>query len=490
MQNMPDRELDELFKTAADNVQYDFEQAAWQGLQQKMRGGWWSRRGIYWGSGLLLLLGTISVVLWLNQPKKEAPNGIQQSALTELSTNYSTQKSPDQLGRLSTDKKEKGEVNNTQNVPTQQGQTQKTQWNNTNTGSITPKINSNPVVRTPANVNTPKYVDPTFKNSSKGSNPLQIKKPPITAKSKSQKVVATTPKPGYQYKDVFDPKANTDKNKKTDERKGEKLGANQMNNSTKDTPKTSSNKNEKVAVFIPPRPMGKLVLIEAKHSYEQRTLLPPIAQKTAVLSANENQAQTIRPGRKLSLIAQVAPDLSMVDQVALSDTRLGFGLLVEYEVMKNLSISTGANYSFKAYQANAESYTPKDGQWRWPESPENIDATCNVLEIPLNIRYYFHNQPKHRLFISSGISSYWMLNETYNYTYSTQTQWNYSWELSNENQHMLSILNLSIGWQKKLSNRFSIQAEPFLKLPLGQVGGGRVNLKTTGILLGLKYDLF
>ncbi|OJJ18814.1 hypothetical protein BKI52_24910 [marine bacterium AO1-C] len=486
MQDMPDRELDELFKTAADNVQYDFEQAAWQDLQQKMRGGWWSRRGIYWGSGLLLLLGVIFTVFWLNQPKRVSPNGIQQSALSQFLPDYSTQKYPTQLGQLPS--QTKTDTKNIQGIPSQKDRTQKIQSNNT--GSITPKVNQTPVVRTPAKVNTSKRTGQPFKHSSRNVNPLQIQNQPLTTRSNGQKVVTTTKKPGYHYNDIFNPKVKVTNGQKTDPKRGEKLGANQVKNNGKPAKNTSSDKDKNVVVLTPPRQMGKVERVEAKHSYEKQTFLPPMAQKTVVLSANENQAQTIRPGRKFSLIAQVSPDLSMVDQVALSDTRLGFGLLVEYEVIKNLSISTGANYSFKAYKANAESYTPKNGEWRWPTSPENIDATCNVLEIPLNIRYYFHNQSKHRLFISSGVSSYWMLNEMYNYTYSTRTQWNYSWELNNENQHMLSILNLSIGWQKKLNNRFSIQAEPFLKLPLGKVGGGQVNLKTTGILLGLKYDLF
>jgi hypothetical protein len=55
---------------------------------------------------------------------------------------------------------------------------------------------------------------------------------------------------------------------------------------------------------------------------------------------------------------------------------------------------------------------------------------------------------------------------------------------------MLSIINLSVGWQKQLNHKWSIQAEPFLKIPLGKVGAGKVSLKTTGIMLGLKYKLF
>ena len=480
---MPDRDLDELFKTAVDNVQYDFEQAAWQDLQRKMRGGWWSRKGVYWGSGLLLLLGTTLTVLWLNQPQKLTPNDIQASPLSHFSIDRNIQKIPDQTDQLFQQRK-----NSIQNTDAPQGSTQNAPLQNT--ASVLSTTTPGSINRTPAYVNKSNIQPGTVKHSSKNTNPLQIHKQLIPTKSGQPKVVANIKKPGYQYKDIFDPKVKQADDQKNDPRKGDKLGANRVNKGIGSPKQTTSQKDKNKVIFAPTRSKYKIEPVESKHSPEQPAFLPPIAQKTVVLSVNENQAQNQRPAQRLSLIVQVAPDLSMVDQMSLNNTRLGFGLLAEYEIIKNLSISTGAHYSFKAYQASAESYTPKNGEWRWPESPESIEATCNVLEVPLNIRYYFHNQPKHRLFISSGISSYWMLNESYSYMYPSRTQWNYSWQLNHQNQHLFSILNLSIGWQKKLNNRFSIQAEPFLKLPLGKVGGGQVDLKTTGILLGLKYNLF
>ena len=471
MQDMPDKELDELFKTAADHVQYDFEQAAWQNLQHKMRGGsWWTRRGIFWGIGLLLILGTVFLAIWLNRPDKTVPMEAKNSALPASLTSIIT---PGQEN--TSQKKNQPSKNNIGESQTKKGRTiksqnQKGQLINIGAPNI---INSPyPVVVTPANVNKKTSANFISKTNKKTQTPNK--------------------KPGYRYKDIFNPVTSVTDNGKSRHKEEEKLGNSQINLGHK-TGKGNSldqNSDKNKVMLTPPRQMGSFVQMTPKNDYEKSTVLPPIAKKTAVLSANENQAQTISSPRKLSLIAQVAPDLSMVDGMSMGDTRLGFGLLVEYEVIKNLSIAAGANYSFKAYQASAESYTPQEGKWKWQTTPENIQGSCNVLEVPLNIRYYFHNQPTHRLFISTGVSSYWMLHEKYNFEYQYQSQLNYAWEVSNQNNHMLSILNVSIGWQKKLNQRFSIQIEPFFKAPLGKVGAGKVSLKTTGVLLGLKYDLF
>ena len=57
----------------------------------------------------------------------------------------------------------------------------------------------------------------------------------------------------------------------------------------------------------------------------------------------------------------------------------------------------------------------------------------------------------------------------------------------NENQHLLSILNLSAGYERSLGPRWSIQAEPYFKLPLSGVGAGKMRLASAGVFFGLKY---
>jgi hypothetical protein len=49
------------------------------------------------------------------------------------------------------------------------------------------------------------------------------------------------------------------------------------------------------------------------------------------------------------------------------------------------------------------------------------------------------------------------------------------------------ILNVSAGYERALSKSWSIQAEPFIKVPLSGVGFGDMDISSYGILVGIKY---
>ena len=251
---MPDRDLDELFKTAVDNVQYDFEQAAWQDLQRKMRGGWWSRKGVYWGSGLLLLLGATLTALWLNQPQKLTPNDIQTSPLSHFSIDRNIQKIPDQTDQLFQQRR-----NDIQNTDAPQGSTQNVPLQNT--ASVLPMTTPGSINRTPAYVNKSNIQPGTVKHSSKNTNPLQIHKQLIPTKSGQPKVVANIKKPGYQYKDIFDPKVKQTNDQKNDSHKGkgDKLGANRVNKGIGSPKQTTSQKDKNKVIFAPTRSKYKIL---------------------------------------------------------------------------------------------------------------------------------------------------------------------------------------------------------------------------------------
>ena len=108
-----------------------------------------------------------------------------------------------------------------------------------------------------------------------------------------------------------------------------------------------------------------------------------------------------------------------------------------------------------------------------------------MYEIPLNLYYSFKGIKNHNWFGGTGISSYLMKKETYDYVYKTPTGqlYNYIHTVNNENKHILAVLILSGGYEYKLNNRFSLIAAPYIKLPLSGVGAGKVKLNSTGIIV-------
>jgi hypothetical protein len=121
-----------------------------------------------------------------------------------------------------------------------------------------------------------------------------------------------------------------------------------------------------------------------------------------------------------------------------------------------------------------------------------IDADCKVYEIPLALSYNFGFSKKHNWFVSTGLSSYLMKKEKYKYeyTYPSGARYSYTHTVNNENKHYFSILTLSGGYTKKIGNRLSLTAEPYVKIPLTGIGYGNVKLNSAGLLFSVSINPF
>ena len=184
-----------------------------------------------------------------------------------------------------------------------------------------------------------------------------------------------------------------------------------------------------------------------------------------------------------------APDVTTVKLAGVYAPMLNVGVTVEYRLGQRWRLSTGLLHSSKKYVALRDDYDWGTNYARvYQRSFEDVDGSCTVLDIPLNLRYDLLVYPQSRLFGSLGLSSFLMQREHYSYDYlenNVRKQWN--GEFANQNQHLFSILNLSAGYERRLGGHWRVQAEPYLKLPLAGVGQGKVRLTSAGVFLGVKY---
>ncbi len=170
--------------------------------------------------------------------------------------------------------------------------------------------------------------------------------------------------------------------------------------------------------------------------------------------------------------------------------KLGFnvGLLGEYYFSPRFSLVAGAIYAKKIYSADGYDYTPAHNYWPKHAVPATVHATCGIIEIPVNIRYKFVKKQSYALFVSTGLSSYLMLKENYNYQYAVNTPGELtSTQVVNKNRYFFSIYNLSVGIEKYINNNWSVQAEPYIQLPFSGVGEGKIKLISTGMYFSVKY---
>ena len=196
---------------------------------------------------------------------------------------------------------------------------------------------------------------------------------------------------------------------------------------------------------------------------------------------------------KWSIGLVLAPDFTTVGQLnEFTRPGLDVGVTVSHSISRKLSIGTGVILTRKLYNTtDVEQYTVPYNFWSQGWTPDEIFANCKVIDIPINVRYLLVDGKRTSLSASAGLSSYLMLTEEYDYDYGdwpNNGRQPEGWEVRNENNHFFGVYNLSAVLSRRVTQKISLEAEPYLKNSLGGVGWGQVQLKSTGVLFHMKYN--
>lgn len=190
----------------------------------------------------------------------------------------------------------------------------------------------------------------------------------------------------------------------------------------------------------------------------------------------------------ISLAISTGPDFNSTGAIIGGKSTANFGLSVGIGITKKISLQTGLSYGAKNYSAKGYDYTFSNPNIQ--SSIESIQAKCKVLEIPLRASYTAFENQNQSIDLNGGLSSYLMLKEDYVYKYKDIKRNDRTREFTNENQHFLSILDLSATYNIKLKNtKMALGIEPYLKIPLSGIGEGNVPLKSSGIAFKLRYNI-
>lgn len=187
-------------------------------------------------------------------------------------------------------------------------------------------------------------------------------------------------------------------------------------------------------------------------------------------------------GDKFAITLSAGADASFIEIDKAGKLKPAYGGGLSYAVGKHITVSSGLYASKKVYTA-----TPYQYKFTGYVNPglKDIGADCKVLEIPVSVYYKFKQVRNHNWLGGISLSSLLMKRETYDYNYETTGGQTYSYEktVNNENKHYFSVLTFSGGYQYQLNNRFSLIAEPYIKVPLTGIGLGAIKLNSTGILV-------
>lgn len=231
--------------------------------------------------------------------------------------------------------------------------------------------------------------------------------------------------------------------------------------------------------------------IKAGPETVKKSPVPAEDKKLTVSNDKASRPGKKKPGNKFSnnfgLTVSVGPDMSFVKLNNTGKTTLTYGAGLSYDLTKRFTARAGFYVSKKIYQATPGQY--HNSIYR---NLTSVDANCKVFEIPISLIYNFGLRNKHNWFGAVGLYSFIMKKEDYVYNYKTATGQTYTYNnsISNENKHFLSVLNLSGGYKYQFSGRFSLQAEPYLQVPLSGVGLGKIKLNSAGVLFTATYKPF
>ena len=187
---------------------------------------------------------------------------------------------------------------------------------------------------------------------------------------------------------------------------------------------------------------------------------------------------------KVGISLVFGPDFSTVKFVRPEKASTNVGVLLSYAINKRWTVAAGVVRAKKVYGAKPADYHMKPGYWGTGRLPDEINAVCKVVDIPLNVRYAVVALPRHTIYVQTGLSSYLMLHEDYRYDYNYYSK---HWIAPEQNRHFFQVLNLSVGYSKQIKPGISVGAEPFAKIPLAGIGAGKVNLASFGAFFSVSY---
>ena len=164
------------------------------------------------------------------------------------------------------------------------------------------------------------------------------------------------------------------------------------------------------------------------------------------------------------------------------------GLRTDYNFARRFSVGLGAAFSRKTYTAQGFRYNAKPGFWTDGIAPIEVSAICNVIEIPLELRFYAKGHNQDGFFAGAGINSYHIALEKYDFRYEEILDNTINnWEERGTNTNLLSVATLTFGYQKTVNNNLAIQIAPYLHLPFTGIGQGNVNLQSAGLNIAVNW---
>ena len=240
---------------------------------------------------------------------------------------------------------------------------------------------------------------------------------------------------------------------------------------------------------IAPVKLGSIhqgLLTSTSHNEEKINSSPqlePLTNKAIKLNTRNNNEKGFYAG------IMVGVDMSSVHfQSAEPGGTTGF--IIGYALNQKWSIESGLLWDTKRAYDNGSYFDPPGYTPTFGITITAVNGKSRLVELPVNMKYTILSG-KHNLFATTGISSYLMRTENYDYEYTQNNQpggHNYL-SYTKETKNWFSVANFSIGYAHRFGNMGSFRIEPYLKIPLKDLGTANMPIMSTGLNIGFTKPL-
>jgi hypothetical protein len=210
-----------------------------------------------------------------------------------------------------------------------------------------------------------------------------------------------------------------------------------------------------------------------------------VGLKSGKSTIRKTGLSSIRPQYGLTVLA--SSELNGVGSLQKTSAGSNYGVIFSAGVSK-FTLSTGVNYTMKPYSLPFSEYHTV---YQFKNAPQTVNADCRMLDIPINLDYQVYNKHRNKISVGTGLSSYLMMNEDYTYDYGNTNVVNGPsyYNVKKPGKYLFSIMNLQATYTRQINSKVGISLQPYLKVPLSNVGYSQVKLETFGTAIGLNWNI-
>ncbi len=187
----------------------------------------------------------------------------------------------------------------------------------------------------------------------------------------------------------------------------------------------------------------------------------------------------------------VAPDFSTVKLQNVNAPGYNAGIAIGYKLSKRFSAELGLERLHTDFYSNAKYLDKSHLKLKPNTTVQFVNGKSKLTEVPFDLKYNLSKKNDH-FFVTMGTTLARITHtEKYNYrVIKDGTQHEASKHFGAlTGTEFFSDVNLSAGYQTKLSGSFSLKAEPYYQIPLKGLGVGNLPVTNFGVSIGIIKDL-